>query len=560
MANRIQLRRGTAAEWAAKNPILAPGEPGVESDTGQEKFGDGVTRWNLRPYAKPGQQGIPGRDGSNVATTRTAVAQELEDPASPSRAVLSATVAEQVFKPSKYGAVDTTGAADSSPAIRAAILAALANGGTVELPAGIIRYDPQLVFPVSSLGFQKSVRITGQGRISNWPISGGANGATILDLRYAGAGHKIETYGQGVLEIDHLTLADGGTSSTPFLLTVGTTLHAHDIAVLGNPSKSRETCDQDVFILGGLDGTTSNNGPTNAFQGYGTVIERVLFEKIRTGVMLRRFANSVVVAENSFSNRCGSNNLQGAIEFDPGTGAAVVGGEPEAFASANVIRDNLIEVYGYRYGIRLMNKSYLNLLTGNAFWDQHRTDYIADIHFGVNASGNTVMGTTVQTRGKNWEDLNGTNTFMGMWDEVGVGPLSMIRVGNAGLHVRGGGVRLQNNGSFYIKDSTGADRQIATLGTSNTMIFGDVAAVLSNQSVIMRVGATGSVGRLRAGTADMLQFSSVGVGFNGKGPQPMAPFVAAVAAGDTEGLRSAVNQILQYMKNSGLMVATAPVP
>jgi hypothetical protein len=39
----IKLRRGTAAEWAAQNPVLAQGEPGWERDTKKLKLGDGST-------------------------------------------------------------------------------------------------------------------------------------------------------------------------------------------------------------------------------------------------------------------------------------------------------------------------------------------------------------------------------------------------------------------------------------------------------------------------------------------------------------------------------------
>ena len=46
MANRIQLRRGGAQEWANSNPTLAQGELGIELDTGRFKIGDGVSAWN----------------------------------------------------------------------------------------------------------------------------------------------------------------------------------------------------------------------------------------------------------------------------------------------------------------------------------------------------------------------------------------------------------------------------------------------------------------------------------------------------------------------------------
>lgn len=46
----IRLRRGTAADWASRNPILALGEFGHETDTRKSKVGDGVTAWNGLPY------------------------------------------------------------------------------------------------------------------------------------------------------------------------------------------------------------------------------------------------------------------------------------------------------------------------------------------------------------------------------------------------------------------------------------------------------------------------------------------------------------------------------
>lgn len=47
----IQFRGGTAAEWAARNPVLDVREMGVETDTRRWKLGDGNTAWNALPYA-----------------------------------------------------------------------------------------------------------------------------------------------------------------------------------------------------------------------------------------------------------------------------------------------------------------------------------------------------------------------------------------------------------------------------------------------------------------------------------------------------------------------------
>ena len=44
------IRNATAAEWAEKNPKLAKGELGAETDTYLMKMGDGVNDYNDLPY------------------------------------------------------------------------------------------------------------------------------------------------------------------------------------------------------------------------------------------------------------------------------------------------------------------------------------------------------------------------------------------------------------------------------------------------------------------------------------------------------------------------------
>lgn len=51
MAQTIQLRRSTAAEWTAQNPILADGELGLETDTTLYKIGNGAATWRALSYA-----------------------------------------------------------------------------------------------------------------------------------------------------------------------------------------------------------------------------------------------------------------------------------------------------------------------------------------------------------------------------------------------------------------------------------------------------------------------------------------------------------------------------
>ena len=51
MAQKIQLRGDTAANWTAFNPVLAAREPGIETDTNKIKVGNGSSTWSALPYA-----------------------------------------------------------------------------------------------------------------------------------------------------------------------------------------------------------------------------------------------------------------------------------------------------------------------------------------------------------------------------------------------------------------------------------------------------------------------------------------------------------------------------
>ena len=50
MADIIQIRRDTAANWTSANPTLAQGELGLETDTSKIKAGNGSTAWTSLGY------------------------------------------------------------------------------------------------------------------------------------------------------------------------------------------------------------------------------------------------------------------------------------------------------------------------------------------------------------------------------------------------------------------------------------------------------------------------------------------------------------------------------
>jgi hypothetical protein len=69
MPINIQLRRATASNWLAQNPVLANSELVVETNTRKIKIGDGSTPWNSIPYA--GTLGPAGLNGAPNSATGT---------------------------------------------------------------------------------------------------------------------------------------------------------------------------------------------------------------------------------------------------------------------------------------------------------------------------------------------------------------------------------------------------------------------------------------------------------------------------------------------------------
>ncbi|BAF69593.1 hypothetical protein [Nitratiruptor sp. SB155-2] len=54
MAQIIQHRRDTKANWEQYDPVLAAGEVAVQTDTYQIKVGDGVKKWSELPFVSFG--------------------------------------------------------------------------------------------------------------------------------------------------------------------------------------------------------------------------------------------------------------------------------------------------------------------------------------------------------------------------------------------------------------------------------------------------------------------------------------------------------------------------
>ena len=79
MANKIQIRRDTAANWTSANPTLSQGEQGYETDTGKLKIGDGSTAWTSLGYSfESSAGGATGTDYDDDVKVRFGTGNDLE--------------------------------------------------------------------------------------------------------------------------------------------------------------------------------------------------------------------------------------------------------------------------------------------------------------------------------------------------------------------------------------------------------------------------------------------------------------------------------------------------
>lgn len=245
-----------------------------------------------------------------------------------------------------------------------------AGGGTIYV-RGTCLILGAVVFPNDGAASPKQVamRITGAGSSANgyWGVLPASPSA--LDLRYNASVAKLDTRGAGLLEIDHITLKDGGSDCAPFIHTTNTTLNIHDTAFSGTAAGL--TACNDAIILGG---TAANVGGSSddAFQGYHTIITQNFFDKVRRMALLQTYANNIWITYNTYSSSSGNALVNGAaIELNA----------PASSTTGNIIQNNLFEVPYVYYGIRLVRGPAIdNVIQGNGCYDGS-TNFIACVRF-----------------------------------------------------------------------------------------------------------------------------------------------------------------------------------
>ena len=248
-----------------------------------------------------------------------------------------------------------------------------AGGGTIEIIG-------KCLFNSATLNIPANVRLTGLSDSANGEWGSLPASPSVMDLQYnAGSTTAKITYlAVGKNEIDHLVLMDGGSDCATFILDINSTLHPHDVAFSGTASGA-SACNN-AIVMGGTT-TTTGNAVTDAFQGYGSTLENVFFDKIQNGVFGRVYSNAINMSNLTFSisdgGSCGTDI--GAVVFDGSTG----------FSYASNLDNTLIEQSNYCHAI-VLNSSQLSMKGVNE-WDGTSSS-LAGVYLANGTSWGTCFG------------------------------------------------------------------------------------------------------------------------------------------------------------------------
>lgn len=91
----IRIRRDTAANWIADNPILEDGEPALDETNVQIRVGDGVTPWSQLPVFVGNAPVTDPSTNRFVSAVAQQLARDLVDPSQPEWATLSSALVPQ---------------------------------------------------------------------------------------------------------------------------------------------------------------------------------------------------------------------------------------------------------------------------------------------------------------------------------------------------------------------------------------------------------------------------------------------------------------------------------
>ena len=184
-----------------------------------------------------------------------------------------------------------------------------AGGGTLTISGKcIVLGQINLPFGAATTYVMNPIRITGATSsrgFSDHPVAPEPGSAAILDMQFNG--NRLQSFGQGTLEIDHLTIQNTGSNCGTFLVTTHTNVMIHDNTFWGHASGA-SACD-DVWQAGGS--STPMSGwlmtANDYFQGYASYMVRNFADQIRRLVSAGVAFNGITISSNVIGNRSGSN-------------------------------------------------------------------------------------------------------------------------------------------------------------------------------------------------------------------------------------------------------------
>lgn len=404
---------------------------------------------------------------------------------------------------------------DDTVAVNNTIAAAqVANGGTVVFPVGSTLMTGAMVLTNSGATnpVQSPVRLTGAGgAMSGYEQQRGCrvsgcgsitNYGSFVDMRYAGSGSqvaKIDTRGAGILQIDNLTLMDGGTSNYLMVFTTNTTLFVDRVTFTGNPTCYNTTCAQSLIQLGTIGAPTSfwTNLATAPFQGYGTYVNNSYFDHCAIAVLFGASANTLYFGNDTVSVSSGSSDLvKGAPYQFYGNGLGSLG---------NTFVGGAVDLQGYTYMAYLTGNSTNNTFIGVALEDEVMgSPTIGVSYFDTNAIQNGVVAGYIDPVLNNVV-INGPGTFNGVVN-VGGGntilPNGLVVKGNASWTAAGLGVATGALPTKTFQVGAGAGQIIANINGGSSGTAGGSAVTFSYNNTTTPRGGVGGFSALLGGSYD----------------------------------------------------------